>query len=105
MVNPNGRSTTYYSVTGTTTSYGLQSSPSGAGAGTGSVGVHITIYGLNTNTTYHYQLVAQSSGGTSYGADQTFATTSSQAVVLGHEGFVSPGWVVGVELGCFHGTR
>jgi hypothetical protein len=24
--------------------------------------------------------------------------------VLGHEGFVSPGGVVGVELGCFHGT-
>jgi hypothetical protein len=24
--------------------------------------------------------------------------------VLGHEGFVSPGAVVGVELGCFHGT-
>jgi hypothetical protein len=24
--------------------------------------------------------------------------------VLGHEGFVSPGRVVGVEVGCFHGT-
>jgi hypothetical protein len=25
-------------------------------------------------------------------------------VVLGHEGFVSPGHVIGVELGCFRGT-
>ena len=24
--------------------------------------------------------------------------------MLGHEGFVSPGWVVGAEVGCFHGT-
>ena len=24
--------------------------------------------------------------------------------MLGHEGFVSPGAVVGAELGCFHGT-
>ena len=34
----------------------------------------------------------------------TPSTTTSQAVVLGHEGFVSPGWVVGAEVGCFHGT-
>jgi hypothetical protein len=66
--------------------------------------VHATIYGLNANTTYHYQVVAQNGGGTSYGNDQTFTTTSSQAVILGREGFVSPGAVVGVELGCFHGT-
>ena len=68
------------------------------------VGVHADIYGLTVDTTYHYQLVAQNAGGTSSGADQTLTTTSSQAVVLGHEGFVSPGAVVGVELGCFHGT-
>ena len=48
--------------------------------------------------------MAQNAGGTSFGTDQTVTSTSSQAVVLGHEGFVSPGWVVGVELGCFHGT-
>jgi hypothetical protein len=68
------------------------------------VGVHADIYGLSADTTYHYQLVAANGGGTSYGAGQTLTTTSSQAEVLGHEGFVSPGSVVGVELGCFHGT-
>jgi len=103
-VNPKGQATTYYFRYGTTTAYGLQSSPANAGSGTGPVGVHADIYGLTPNTTYHYQLVAQNTGGTSYGADQTLATTSSEAVVLGHEGFVSPGHVIGVELGCFHGT-
>ena len=103
-VVPKGQATTYYFRYGTTTAYGLQTSPASAGSGTGSVGVHATIHGLTANTAYHYQLVAQSSGGTSYGADQTLTTTSSEAVVLGHEGFVSPGSVVGVELGCFHGT-
>jgi len=104
VVNPEGQATTYYFRYGTTTAYGLQTSPSSVGSGTGPVGVHGTIYGLTANTTYHYQLVAQNAGGISYGADQTLATTSSEAVVLGHEGFVSPGSVVGVELGCFHGT-
>ena len=103
-VNPEGQATTYYFRYGTTTAYGLQSTPSDAGSGSSAVGVHATMYGLTANTTYHYQLVAQNTGGTSYGADQTLATTSSEAAVLGHEGFVSPGHVVGVELGCFHGT-
>jgi phosphodiesterase/alkaline phosphatase D-like protein len=103
-VNPQGQATTYYFRYGTTTSYGTQTSPQNAGAGNGAVGVNATINGLTANTTYHYQLVAQNAGGTSFGTDQTVTTTSSQAVVLGHEGFVSPGHVVGVELGCFHGT-
>lgn len=103
-VDPKGQAATYYFRYGTTNAYGLQTSPANAGSGTNPVGVHANIYGLTPDTTYHYQLVAQNAGGTSYGADHTLATTSSEAVVLGHEGFVSPGHVVGVELGCFHGT-
>lgn len=106
-VNPNGQSTTYYFRYGTTTSYGLQTTPAGAGSGTGMVAVHAALDGLSPSTTYHYQLMATSSAGTTNGADETLTTTSttaSQAVVLGHEGFVSPGWIVGAELGCFHGT-
>lgn len=106
-VNPNGQSTTYYFKYGTATTYGLQTTPAGAGSGTGNVAVHAAVDGLSPNTTYHYQLVATSSAGTSNGPDETFTTTTtttSQAVVLGHEGFVSPGWIVGAELGCFHGT-
>lgn len=106
-VNPNGQSTTYYFKYGTATTYGLQTTPAGAGSGTGNVAVHAALDGLSPNTTYHYQLVATSSAGTGNGPDETFTTTTtttSQAVVLGHEGFVSPGWIVGAELGCFHGT-
>lgn len=106
-VNPNGESTSYYFKYGATNNYGLQTTPSGAGSGSGIVAVHTALDGLTPNTTYHYQLVATSSAGTSNGPDETFTTTTtttSQAVVLGHEGFVSPGWIVGAELGCFHGT-
>lgn len=103
-VNPQGQATTYYFRYGATTTYGSQSTPTNAGSGTSPVNVHASLFGLNADTTYHYQVVAQNAGGTSFGTDQTFTTTSSQAVILGHEGFVSPGWIVGVELGCFHGT-
>lgn len=103
-VNPEGRATTYFFRYGTTTGYGTQTTPAGAGAGTDAVGVHAVLTGLAPRTTYHYQLVAHSPAGTTFGADQTLTTNTSQAVVLGREGFVSPGRVVGVELGCFHGT-
>lgn len=106
-VNPNGQSTSYYFQYGTSTTYGTQTSPSSVGSGSTPVGVHQTIYGLTPHTTYHYRLVATSSAGTTNGTDQTFTTpttTPSQTVVLGHEGFVSPGWIVGAEVGCFHGT-
>jgi hypothetical protein len=108
-VNPNGQSTTYYFKYGATTTYGLQTTPAGAGSGNGIVAVHAALDGLSPNTTYHYQLVATSSAGMTNGSDETLTTTTttnaaSQAVVLGHEGFVSPGWIVGAELGCFHGT-
>jgi phosphodiesterase/alkaline phosphatase D-like protein len=103
-VNPQGQSTTYYFRYGTTTAYGTQTSPASAGSGNGAVGVHTSFFGLSPATTYHYQVVAQNAGGTSFGSDQTLTTTSSQAVVLGHEGFVSPGSIIGVQIGCFHGT-
>jgi hypothetical protein len=106
-VNPNGQSTTYFFEYGTTTSYGTQTGPAGVGSGNTPVGVHQAIFGLAPNTTYHYRLVATNSAGPTNGADQTLttpSTTPSQVAVLGHEGFVSPGHVVGVEVGCFHGT-
>jgi phosphodiesterase/alkaline phosphatase D-like protein len=103
-VNPEGQATTYYYRYGTTNAYGLQTSPASAGSGKSPVAVHVTLHGLTSNATYHYQLVATNAGGTTFGPDQTVTTSTSQAVVLGHEGFVSPGSVVGVEIGCFHGT-
>lgn len=103
-VNPQGQATTYYFRYGTTTAYGLQTSPASAGSETGQVAVHATIAGLTASTIYHYQLVATNAGGTTFGTDQTLTTTSSQLVSLAHEGFESPGGVVGVGVGCLHGT-
>ncbi|HET6869365.1 MAG TPA: hypothetical protein VFH80_25870, partial [Solirubrobacteraceae bacterium] len=106
-VNPNGQSTTYFFEYGTTTSYGTQTNATGVGSGNTPVGVHQSIFGLSPNTTYHYRLVATNSAGTTKGTDQTLttpSTTPSQVAVLGHEGFVSPGHIIGVEVGCFHGT-
>jgi hypothetical protein len=103
-VNPNGVTTAYYFQYGTSTSYGSSTPSTDAGSGTADAPVSANLTGLASTTTYHYRLVAVSSAGTTDAADQTLATTSSEAVVMGHEGFVSPGRVVGVELGCFHGT-
>jgi hypothetical protein len=52
--------------------------------------------------------VATNASGTTDGADQLFTAdentpTPSQVRILGREGFVSPGSVIGVELGCFEG--
>jgi hypothetical protein len=103
-VNPHGTDTHYHFEYGTTTAYGTNTASANAGAGNTDVGVSASLTGLAAGTTYHYRIVASSSAGTATGADQTFTTTTSEAVILGREGFVSPGRIVGVELGCFHGT-
>ena len=107
-LNPRGQATSYYFQYGTTTTYGLQTRPAGAGSGTGDVAVFSDIAQLQSNTTYHYRLVAQSAGGSSDGADHTFKTagpvqTPSHVVFMGRMGFVSPGGIIGVEAGCMGG--
>lgn len=72
-VNPNGGATTYYFQWGSTTAYGNTTTVASAGSGSSVVAVSAAITGLATLTTYHYQLVATNSGGTSYGADSTFS--------------------------------
>src|ERR1700736_1797785 len=47
-VDPKGQATNYYFQYGTSTAYGLQSSPASAGSGSGNVAVHSTITGLTT---------------------------------------------------------
>jgi hypothetical protein len=74
-INPNGFSTTYYFQYGPTASYGSTTSPTSGMTGTTVLLGSKTISGLLASTTYHYQIVAYNSGGTSYGADRTFATS------------------------------
>lgn len=105
VVNPAGLATKYHFEYGTSTSYGSSTLPVDAGAGTLNRPASAILSGLTTGTVYHYRLVAVNTSGTAFGDDQSFVAgqTTSQVRVMGREGFVSPGRVIGVELGCFVG--
>jgi hypothetical protein len=105
VVNPNGQATTYYFEYGTSTAYGAATAKVKAGASTVNRLASGVLTGLTPGTVYHYRLVATNAGGAAFGDDQTFTggLTTSQVRVMGREGFVSPGRVIGVELGCFAG--
>jgi hypothetical protein len=104
-VNPNGTSTRYYFQYGTTTSYGATARGDTAGAGASPVQESDVLNGLTPGTVYHYRIVAVSTAVTVDGADATFTAGGASVVsVLGHEGFVSPGGVIGIQIGCFNGV-
>jgi hypothetical protein len=77
-IDPNGRQTSYFFEYGTTTAYGSKAPiPNGdAGSGTTLQGVSAAISGLSPSTTYNFRLVAQSSAGTTTGANRTFTTAA-----------------------------
>ena len=104
-VHPNGTPTRYYFQYGTTTAYGTDTPSQSAGAGASPVPESFSVNGLSPGTTYHYRLVATSPAGTVDGADATFTAGGTSSVrVLGREGFVSPGNVIGIQIGCFGGV-
>ena len=74
-VNANGQPTTYHFNYGLTAAYGSQTAELSAGSGNTGLAVSALLGGLLPETTYHYQLVAHSNGGTTPGADQTFTTS------------------------------
>ena len=86
-VNPNGFSTTYHFEYGVTITYGSSTQPAGAGSGTSAVSVSAALSALTSGSTYHYRLVAASSGGTTSGSDQTLtagtAVTTTPTVSTG----------------------
>jgi uncharacterized protein (TIGR02145 family) len=75
IVNANGVSTTVTFEYGLTTSYGtsVNATPNTV-TGSSNTIVITSLSSLQQNTTYHYRVKAVSSGGTSYGTDQTFTT-------------------------------
>jgi hypothetical protein len=83
LVNPQGRSTTWYFEYGTTTAYGTQTSSSAIGNGTRTMAVSFQVVGLAPATTYHYRVVAVSRGGTTRGDDRSFATLGPPLVHTG----------------------
>jgi hypothetical protein len=80
-VDPNGHSSNWYFEYGTTTGYGVKTSPQSTGASVGSRTVSVPIGGLTPGTTYHFRLVATSSAGTSFSADATFATVGPAVTI------------------------
>jgi photosystem II stability/assembly factor-like uncharacterized protein len=86
-VAPNGSATSYWFEYGTTAAYGEETPLASAGSGTSAVAVQADLTGLSPATTYHYRLVAQSSGGASLGTDRQFTTPSP--VPLASTGFAA----------------
>ena len=80
-VNPRGVPTAYYFRVGLTKAYGTRTATTSAGAGKANVAVSAPLTGLKPNTTFHYQLVAFSTGGTNRGADRTFKTPQIPTVL------------------------
>ena len=78
VVNPGGKSTTYYFEYGKTTEYGKKAPiPNGsAGSGNNQVAVEKELVELDQEATYHYRLVATNLSGTVYGKDRTLRTAS-----------------------------
>jgi hypothetical protein len=78
-VNPQGADAKYRFEYGTTTSYGSNiPSPDGdAGSGSAAAPVSQDLTALLPNTTYHFRLVAQNSGGSTPSSDHTFTTAPS----------------------------
>jgi hypothetical protein len=105
VVNPSGQKTDYYFEYGPTTAYGSSTPKVNVGASNINHGAIAILTNLASGTVYHYRLVAVNAGGTSFGGDQTFTAglTTSQIRVFGREGFVSPGRIIGVVLGCTNG--
>jgi FG-GAP repeat len=76
-----GASNTAYFQYGTTPAYGASTAGQSVGASTAASPLVATVSGLSPGTTYHFRLVAENSGGTSFGADQTFTTATEHTVV------------------------
>jgi hypothetical protein len=80
-VNPHGADAKYRFEYGTTTSYGTNVPVPDGDAGSGTTAATVSQEVKNTallpNTTYHFRLVAQNSGGSTPSSDQTFTTPPS----------------------------
>jgi alpha-tubulin suppressor-like RCC1 family protein len=74
VINPNGRSASVYFQCGLNTWYGKTTGFKIIPSGSNNIDVYETITGLLPANTYHFRLVASSSGSTFYGRDRIFTT-------------------------------
>jgi hypothetical protein len=85
-VNPEGVATDCKFQYGTTLAYGSQvSCGSSPGSGSSPVAVTASLTGLNPSATYHFRIVAESAGVSSYGADKTLTTERSKQEIEAEE--------------------
>ena len=75
----NGLDSTWSIQYGTSSQYGLATSPIDLGAGSPPLAVTGYLSQLTPSTTYHYRLVARNGQGTTYGNDFTFTTPAAPA--------------------------
>jgi hypothetical protein len=73
-VNADGLPTTYVFQYGTTRAYGAQTPLASVGKGTTTVAVSQSIGALQSNTTYHYRILATNAAGAKPGGDRAFLT-------------------------------
>lgn len=76
-VHPQGASASVQFEYGTIAGYGTTTTAQSLSPANSAVPVSQPVSGLLANTTYHFRIVATTTGGTSSGADQTFTTASS----------------------------
>jgi hypothetical protein len=84
-VAPQGVQSTYEFDLGTDTDYGVRIFAD-AGSGAGQETFTLGLRSLQPGTVYHYRVVATNAYGTTYGADQTFTTTTFPTSVLAAPG-------------------
>ena len=78
-INPENQAVTNYHFNwGPTSAYGSSTSAGGLPKGSKAVPVEATLTGLTPGQTYHYQLVATNSAGTTTGPDRTFTALAEQ---------------------------
>jgi hypothetical protein len=75
-VNPNALDTLFYFEYGTSTNYGINTSPIDIGSSNAVLYTNVTVTNLQLGQTYHFQVVASNSFGVNYGGDMNFSTPS-----------------------------
>jgi hypothetical protein len=100
LLNPNGVETRYHFDYGRTTAYGASTPEQSAGAGGNIVAVSKLVRGLKPGTSYHYRVVATSSGGTTSGGDLQLTTGLLPSLSISHRGTSSAGGRTPIRLTC-----
>ena len=76
-LNPNGSATSYHFDYGPTSTLGIATATKSAGSGTRTIRISADLAGLQSGTTYFYDVIAQNAGGTVTTRTLTFKTTGA----------------------------